>query len=239
MSDKVKPYDAAGSKKEQVEQMFDNIAHRYDFLNRFLSFGIDRIWRRKAIRILKKYQPERILDVASGTGDFALEALSLKPKEIIGIDLSEHMLEIGRKKLRRLKISNIHLQKADSENLPFEAESFDAVTVAFGVRNFENLSKGLSEMHRVLKAGGAVVILEFSQPRGFFSLLYKIYSKLIVPLWGKIISGDNAAYRYLPESVKAFPEAGDFKAILSNCGYQNVRDRRLTLGICSIYWGEK
>ena len=239
MGDKVKPYDPAGSKKEQVEQMFDNIAHRYDFLNRLLSFGIDKSWRTKAIAQLQTYKPKHILDVATGTADFAIETLKINPDKIVGLDLSEQMLVYGREKLKKLNINNIELVKGDSENLPFEQNSFDAVTVAFGVRNFENLEKGISEIYRVLRPGGALIILEFSQPRGFFKYLYTFYSKYIVPLWGKIFSGDNSAYKYLPESVAAFPEGEDFKTILKQCEYQKVQDRRLTFGICSIYSAEK
>ncbi|MBR9860911.1 bifunctional demethylmenaquinone methyltransferase/2-methoxy-6-polyprenyl-1,4-benzoquinol methylase UbiE [bacterium] len=239
MEHKVKPYTATGSKKEQVEKMFDNIAHRYDFLNRFLSFGIDKSWRKKAIKLLSAYKPKRILDVATGTADFAIATLKLKPEEVIGVDISEQMLAKGREKLKEEGIKNIRLQRGDSEELQFEDGSFDAVIVAFGVRNFENLEQGLSEMNRILKPGGVAMILEFSKPRGFFGILFKIYSSVIVPLWGKIFSGDSSAYTYLPESVKAFPEGEDFKAILNKCKYQNVKDHRLTFGICSIYIGEK
>ncbi len=219
--------------------MFDNIAHRYDFLNRFLSLGIDRSWRKKAVKMLAKHQPKRILDVATGTADFAIETLKINPEEVIGVDISEGMLEKGREKLVKKGISKIRLETGDSENLQFDDASFDAVIVAFGVRNFENLEKGLNEINRVLRSGGLVMILEFSKPRGLFSLVYKAYFNLILPLWGKIFSGDNAAYTYLPESVKAFPEGEDFKGIMQNCGYQKVSDRRLSFGICSIYSGIK
>ncbi len=239
MDSKVKPYDPTGSKKEQVKQMFDNIAHRYDFLNRFLSMGIDKGWRKKAIKMLAKQNPKRILDVATGTGDFAIETLKINPDEVIGVDISEGMLEMGRKKLEEKGISKIILQQGDSENLQFDDNSFDAVIVAFGVRNFENLQKGLSEIHRVLKPGGTAMVLEFSKPRGLFKLIYNFYFNVILPLWGKLFSGDNSAYTYLPESVKAFPEGEAFKEIMSDVKYNNVNDRRLTFGICSIYTGTK
>lgn len=239
MGTKVKPYEADGSKKEQVMQMFDNIAHRYDFLNRFLSLGIDKGWRRKAIKMLSVHNPKRILDVATGTGDFAIATLKLDPEEVIGVDISEGMLEIGRKKLAEKGIDNIKLESGDSENLHYADASFDAVIVAFGVRNFENLEKGLLEIKRVLKPGGTAMILEFSKPKGLFGVIFSVYNKTLLPLWGKIFSGDNAAYTYLPESVKAFPEGDEFKGIMKRLEYNKVEDRRLTFGICSIYTGLK
>jgi len=239
MGTKVKPYSADGSKKEQVQQMFDNIAHRYDFLNRFLSMGIDKGWRKKAIKILSAHKPKRILDIATGTGDFAIAALELNPDEVIGVDISEGMLEIGRKKLVAKGITNVRLESGDSEDLQYEDASFDAVVVAFGVRNFENLDKGLSEINRVLKPGGIAVILELSQPKGLFGAIFNLYNKTLLPLWGRLFSGDNAAYTYLPESVKAFPEEEEFNNIMRKVGYQDVSDTRLSLGICSIYQGIK
>ncbi len=239
MGTKVKPYSETGSKKEQVQQMFDNIAHRYDFLNRFLSLGIDIGWRKKAIKILAKHQPKRILDVATGTADFALATLKINPDEVIGVDISEGMLEVGRKKIVEEGIKNIRLEYGDSENLQFEDNSFDAVIVAFGVRNFENLEKGLQEINRVLRPGGIAMILEFSKPKGVFKIIYSVYFNVILPLWGKIFSGDNSAYTYLPESVKAFAEGEEFKQIMSAAKYNNVQDKRLTFGICSIYTGIK
>lgn len=219
--------------------MFDNIAHRYDFLNRFLSLGIDKVWRKKAIKLLAKHQPKSILDVATGTGDFAIATLKLNPEEIIGVDISEGMLEVGRKKMKEKGYSNIKLEVGDSEDLRFEDNRFDAVIVAFGVRNFENLSKGLQEINRVLKPGGVAMILEFSKPKGLFGLIYKFYFNVVLPLWGKLVSGDQSAYTYLPESVKAFPEGDEFKMILGDCGYHSINDHRLTFGICSIYTGIK
>ena len=239
MGTTVKPYQSEGSKKEQVQQMFDNIAHRYDFLNRFLSLGIDKGWRKKAIKMLEAYQPKRILDVATGTADFAIATLEINPEEVIGVDISEGMLDVGRKKITEKGITNIRLESGDSENLQFENASFDAVIVAFGIRNFENLEKGLAEINRVLRPGGVAMILEFSKPKGLFGVIFSIYNKTLLPLWGKLFSGDNAAYKYLPESVAAFPEGDEFKQIMTSVKYKNVTDRRLTFGICSIYTGLK
>ncbi len=228
-------------KKEQVALMFDNISHKYDFLNHFLSFGIDRSWRKKAIRMLKPYQPSRILDVATGTGDFAIEALKLGPEKVVGVDISKGMLDIGRKKLSRAGLEDkVELLYGDSENLQFGNNKFDAVIVAFGVRNFENLDKGISEIYRVLDKKGKVVILEFSRPRRFpFKQLYEFYFKNILPWIGRVVSKDQSAYTYLPESVHAFPEGTDFLNILEKAGFKNRKWIPLTLGISSIYWGEK
>jgi demethylmenaquinone methyltransferase / 2-methoxy-6-polyprenyl-1,4-benzoquinol methylase len=238
----VLPYkNEKSGKKEQVAKMFDNISHRYDFLNHFLSLGIDRAWRRKAISLLNNLRPKVILDVATGTGDFALQALSLKPEKIFGIDISEGMLEVGRKKIRERNLSaTIELLQGDSENLPFEQNKFDAVTVAFGVRNFENLEKGLVEIFRVLKPGGKLVVLEFSRPRGFpMKQAYNVYFKFILPRIGRMVSSDKAAYTYLPESVEAFPDGEDFLRILENVGFNQTKCKALTFGISSIYSGSK
>lgn len=236
----VKPYSDDGSKSAQVEKMFDSISHRYDFLNHFLSLGIDRYWRKVAIAELKPIQPKQILDVATGTGDLAIAALSLKPESIIGIDISEKMLAVGRDKLIKKGISNITLAKEDSTNLSFTDDQFDAVTVAFGIRNFEDLEKGLKEMGRVVRSGGRVVILEFSKPSNFpIKQLYGFYSKYILPMWGKLFSGSSEAYRYLPESVKHFPEGEALVSILKNCGYNKVSFQRLTFGICTVYTATK
>jgi demethylmenaquinone methyltransferase / 2-methoxy-6-polyprenyl-1,4-benzoquinol methylase len=239
MGTNVKPYQSDSTKKEQVQQMFDNIAHKYDFLNRFLSLGIDIGWRKKAIKMLAKHQPKKILDVATGTADFALATLPLQPDEVIGVDISEGMLDVGRKKIADRRITNVRLEYGDSEQLQFDNDSFDAVIVAFGVRNFENLSQGLSEINRVLKPGGIAMILEFSKPTGFFGLIFNLYNKTLLPLWGKLFSGDSAAYTYLPESVAAFPEGNEFKQIMRSLSYRKVDDRRLTFGVCSIYTGTK
>ena len=229
-------------KKEQVALMFNNISHNYDLLNRILSGGIDIYWRKKAIGFLKADQPKFMLDIATGTGDFALEALKkLHPDKIIGVDISEGMLAMGKEKIAKLGLSNkIMLQVADSEKLPFENNTFDAITVSFGVRNFENLEKGLSDMFRVLKPNGKVVILEFSQPENhMFAKIYNFYSKHILPAIGKLISQDDAAYTYLPESVKAFPYGIEFLQILERVGFKQTLCVPLTFGISSIYVGTK
>ncbi|MCU0418779.1 MAG: bifunctional demethylmenaquinone methyltransferase/2-methoxy-6-polyprenyl-1,4-benzoquinol methylase UbiE [Cyclobacteriaceae bacterium] len=238
----VVPYkeDQAG-KKQQVAKMFDSISGNYDFLNHFLSLGIDIRWRKKAIRQLQALQPKWILDVATGTGDFAIEALALKPEKVIGIDISEGMLDQGRKKMRQRGYSPlIDMISGDSENLPFEENKFDAVIVAFGVRNFENLPRGLAEMRRVLKPGGKVAILEFSKPRSFpFKQLYYFYFRYILPTVGRWISKDRAAYTYLPESVQAFPDGSEFTGIMDRIGFKNTTCKPLTFGISSLYIGTK
>jgi len=228
-------------KKEQVATMFNNISGNYDFLNHFLSLGIDIIWRKKAIRELRSLQPKTILDVATGTGDFAIEALSLKPEKIIGIDISRGMLDVGRRKMKTKKVDHvIEMLDGDSENLPFEQNKFDAVIVAFGVRNFENLERGLSEMFRVLRPGGKVVILEFSKPTAFpFKQLYHLYFQFVLPKVGRAISKDKAAYSYLPESVQAFPDGKHFLDILSRVGFKDTACKPLTFGISSLYIGTR
>lgn len=238
----VTPYkNSEQQKKQQVEQMFDNIAHRYDFLNHFLSLGIDKLWRKKAIRILSVYRPEKILDVATGTGDFAIAAAKLKTQKIVGFDLSEQMLNVGREKVKRLGLADvIEFRKGDSEDMPFASGEFDAITVAFGVRNFENLEKGLQEFYRVIKNQGAVIILEFSKPKYFpMKQLYLFYFFRILPLIGKMVSKDHSAYSYLPESVMAFPDDQRFLDILQRVGFSKARQKRLTFGIATIYIAEK
>ncbi len=238
----VLPYkDKDTSKKEQIAAMFNSISGKYDFLNHFLSLGIDILWRKQAVRLLKKHQPKLILDIATGTGDFAIEALSLHPEKIIGVDISEGMLSVGREKLTKKNLTNkIELLSGDSEILPFEDNFFDAVIVSFGVRNFENLEKGLSDMLRVLKPGGKVVILEFSKPKSFpFKQIYQFYFQWILPKIGKLISKNHAAYTYLPDSVEAFPDGDDFLNILNKIGFQKNQCTPLTLGISSIYSGSK
>jgi demethylmenaquinone methyltransferase/2-methoxy-6-polyprenyl-1,4-benzoquinol methylase len=238
----VVPYkEEKASKKEQVAKMFDNISHRYDFLNHFLSLGIDKGWRRKAIRLLSTIQPKTILDVATGTGDFAIQALSLQPEKVTGIDISEGMLAVGRKKIEAKKLEKwVELKSGDSENIPFEENNFDAVTVAFGVRNFENLEKGLAEIYRVIKPGGMVVVLEFSRPRTFpFRQVYSFYFKFILPKIGRFISSDKAAYTYLPASVEAFPDGEAFLERLRTAGFKNTKCSTLTFGVSSIYSGTK
>lgn len=244
MSEKkvVKPYGSTDrSKKEEVAEMFNNISGKYDFLNHFLSLGIDKLWRKKAVKELRSIQPQRILDIATGTGDFALELLKLKPKEIVGLDISSGMLEVGREKMKKRKVDHvIQMVLGDSENIPYDTAHFDALTVAFGVRNFENLEIGLSEMLRVLRPGGKAVILEFSKPKKFpVKQAFGFYSRYIIPFLGKRISKDEKAYAYLPESVAAFPEGEDFLSILRKLGYQNVKAQTVSGGIATIYTGTK
>jgi len=221
--------------------MFNNISARYDFLNHFLSLGIDHIWRRKAVNSLKDIQPKRILDLATGTGDFAIALLKLNPDKIIGMDISSGMLEVGKMKMKAKHVSHIiDMQLGDSENLPFENDYFDAITVGFGVRNYENLEKGLSEMLRVTRPGGKIVILEFSKPKKFpVKQAFSFYSRFIIPFFGKRISKDEKAYAYLPESVAAFPEGQAFMDILSSLGYKTVESRLESGGIATIYSGIK
>jgi len=238
----VKPYNQTG-KKEEVEQMFDQIAHSYDFLNHFFSLGIDIIWRKRAIKELKKYAPKKVLDVATGTADFAIQSVksNLQADEIIGVDISEGMLEVGRKKIKEKGIDHIiQLRRGDSEQLPFDEKTFDAYTVAFGVRNFENLELGMSDMLRVLKTGGVGVVLEFSKPTVFpIKQLFRFYFRFIMPTVGKWISKDSRAYTYLPESVDAFPSGNAFLEVMKKVGYSNTRMIRLAGGIATIYIGEK
>jgi len=238
----VVPYkDKNEGKKEQVASMFNNISKHYDFLNHLLSMGIDVIWRKKAIKKLQQTQPKLILDIATGTGDFAIEALALNPEKVIGVDISEGMLEVARKKIKKKNLDHIiTLELGDSEKLMYPENNFDAVIVSFGVRNFENLEKGLADMYRVLKPGGKAVIIEFSKPEKFpMKQGYNFYFKYILPQIGKLISKDNDAYTYLPESVQAFPYGRDFLAILEKIGYKNTTCTSLTFGISAIYTGEK
>jgi demethylmenaquinone methyltransferase/2-methoxy-6-polyprenyl-1,4-benzoquinol methylase len=241
--DSIKPYDDSGkAKKEQVAEMFDSIAGRYDLLNRMLSAGIDLSWRKKAIRQLKKDNPRTILDVATGTADMAiLEARLLNPQKIVGIDISGQMLELGRKKVEKEGVSAlIELQLADSEAINFPDNSFEAVTVAFGVRNFEHLEKGLKEMLRVMKPGGKLVVLEFSRPRiKFFRSLYNLYLGIIAPEVARWFSRNKKAYQYLNQSAKLFPERQDFINILKRVGYSDTYYKPLSAGICCIYCGRK
>ncbi len=230
------------SKKVQVEDMFDKIAPKYDLLNHTLSLNIDKIWRRKVVRILSKHTPNNVLDVATGTCDLAIAtARKIHPQSVSGIDLSEEMLSFGQKKVDSAGLSDIiKLQKADAENIPFADNTFDAMTVAFGVRNFENLEAGLKEMHRVLKNDGICVILEFTMPRTFpVKQLYNFYFEYILPLIGRLVSSHKSAYTYLPESVKAFPQRKEFIEIMSLCGFKSARFKALSCGIASIYIGTK
>jgi demethylmenaquinone methyltransferase/2-methoxy-6-polyprenyl-1,4-benzoquinol methylase len=228
-------------KKDEVRAMFNSIANRYDFLNHFLSAGIDYRWRKKAINLVGAHHPKTILDVATGTGDLAIAASVLNPEKITGVDIAENMLEIGRKKIAEKKLQElISFETGDSENLQFNDESFDAVIVAFGVRNFENLEKGLSEMYRVLGKNGIVIILEFSKPTGFgIKQLYSFYFRYILPFLGKKISGNSSAYQYLPDSVGSFPAGKDFLKILERVGFGHTTCTKLSFGIASLYSGIK
>ena len=241
--DTIVPFkDSAESKKKQVEKMFDKIAFRYDFLNHFLSAGIDVGWRKKAIKQLRSLDPKSILDVATGTGDMAILASKLLTAEkIIGIDISDGMLEIGKKKIEKLGLQQrIELLKGDSETIIFNSNSFDAVTVAFGVRNFQNLELGLSEIKRVLKPGGKLIVLECTKPKlPVIKNFYNLYLNVIAPWIGRVISKNKNAYQYLNESVQKFPEGKDFVQILNKLGYKNASCKTLSLGISSIYCGEK
>lgn len=239
----VKPYNAEGEKKEQVAEMFNNISHSYDFLNHFFSLGIDVLWRKKAMRILRKENPKQVLDVATGTADFALEAfrMNVGADKVTGVDISEGMLEVGRKKIAAKNLSDkIELLVGDSENLPFADNTFDAYTVAFGVRNFQNLEKGLTDMKRVLKPGSLGIVLEFSKPKSFpFKQLFHFYFRFIMPLIGRLVSKDHRAYTYLPESVKAFPSGDEFLEVMKKVGYKETKRIPLTGGIATIYLGRK
>ncbi len=239
----VKPYEKEqDDKKSQVSRMFNKIAPYYDFLNRFLSLGIDTIWRKKAINKIKAANPKLILDIATGTADVAIEMIKqLNPDKIIGLDISSEMLEVGQKKINKRELNKkIELVLGDSENLSFEDNSFDAVTVAFGVRNFQNLEKGLKEMNRVLKKDGQVMILEFSKPKFFpFKQIFNAYFKYVLPLIGRFTSKDPKAYKYLYDSVQAFPDGDKFVEILKNTGYNSIQCTSLSLGICSVYIGKK
>lgn len=234
--------NSQASKKEQVASMFDSIAKKYDFLNRFLSLGIDQIWRKKAIANFKGSPIHHLLDVATGTADMAIMAYQqIKPNKITGMDISEGMMQYGRIKIAQKGLSDIiQLKSGDSIAIPFADNTFDGAMVAFGVRNFADLEKGLSEMNRVLTPGSKIVILEFSQPSQFwFKLIYNIYMRWITPNIGKLFSGNKAAYAYLNESVIAFPEGTAFLSILEKVGFKNIHQRKLSLGICSIYCGNK
>ncbi len=241
MTKEVKPYNEAGSKKQQVAEMFDNISERYDLLNHLLSLSIDKGWRKKVVRMASEGEPKLILDVATGTADLAIALAKAHPEKIMGIDISAGMLSVGRDKIAKKKLSSlITLEQADSEDLPFADATFDAITVAFGVRNFENLEKGLAEMLRVLKPGGRLLVLEFSQPQSFpFKQIYNFYFKFMLPTIGKLVSKDSRAYTYLPESVQAFPYGDAFSKIMTKVGYENGRRIPVTFGIATIYEGKK
>lgn len=233
--------NSASSKKKQVEEMFDDISPKYDLLNHLLSANIDKLWRRKVIRMLEKRQPKTILDIATGTADFAIAASKIKDSKITGIDISEGMLEVGRKKVLKLGLSSkIELIKADSESLPFDTGCFDAAIVAFGVRNFENLRKGLTEIQRVLKPGGEFYILEFSKPAKFpIKQLYQFYFNKVLPFIGGLVSNNKKAYTYLPDSVNEFPDGLKFLSILADTGFVEMSHHEQTFGIATIYMARK
>ena len=234
----IKPYNEEEKKSVQVERMFDNIAPAYDQLNHTLSWGIDKSWRKKAIDWLKPFNPQRMMDVATGTGDFAIQACRvLNPRELIGTDISEGMMNVGRQKVKEAGLeSRISFAKEDCTALSFPDNHFDAITVAFGVRNFEDLDKGLREMHRVLDSEGKLVILELSEPEWFpMKQLYALYSKVVIPTLGKLLSKDRSAYTYLPQSIKAFPQGEVMKEIILKAGFKEACFKRLTLGICTLY----
>jgi demethylmenaquinone methyltransferase/2-methoxy-6-polyprenyl-1,4-benzoquinol methylase len=236
------PLNLNGSKKATVESMFDSIAWRYDFLNHFLSFNFDRLWRRKAVRIISKScKTPRVLDVATGTGDLAIAAMKLNPSKIYGIDIAVKMLAIGKEKVKRKGFSEkIELIEGDSEKIPFDDNSFDVAMAAFGVRNFSDPLKGLIEMNRVLQNNGMIMVLEFSKPSGFpVKPLYNFYFRNILPFFGRLFSKDKAAYSYLPDSVMKFPDNEEFLNLLIQAGFSNTHQEKLTGGVASIYTGIK
>lgn len=236
----VKPYNTDQSKKTEVEDMFDNIAPKYDLLNHVLSMKIDVLWRNTLVKWMNKDAPKLVLDVATGTGDLAIAVQKGTGAEVVGLDLSQQMLNVGIDKIKKLNLDQkISMQKGDAENLPFEDNKFDAVSVAFGVRNFENLEKGLAELRRVLKENSSVYILEFSKVEGFLAPFYMFYFKNILPQIGKLVSKDNRAYTYLPDSVNAFPFGEKMKQILLDTGYSKVEYKKLSLGIATIYKATK
>lgn len=239
--DNVTPYKTGESKKDQVASMFDTIANRYDLLNSILSLGIHKGWRKKCVTLLRSKNPKSILDVATGTADFAIECAKLNPEKITGIDISEGMMQIGRVKLKKLGLDQlIGLEQGNAETVTLPDNSFDAIVVGFGVRNFQDLEKGLANLYRILKPGGQLVILEFSYPRNFLIKTgYNFYFSYITPLIGKIFSKDTRAYSYLTESVKAFPNNEKFTAILDRLSYKKTHFKTLSLGVAAIYYGEK
>ena len=239
--EKVKPYGQEGKKVEQVERMFDHIAPAYDRLNHLMSLGIDRSWRRTALKWLRPHRPQQMMDVATGTGDFALLACRmLRPQSLVGTDISEGMMQVARRKAREAGLDErISFRREDCEALTFADASFDAVTVAFGIRNFEHLDRGLREMCRVLRPGAHLVILELSTPDRFpMKQLYRIYSRLI-PLMGRLVSHDRSAYTYLPQSIRAFPQGEVMSESIRRAGFSDVRFRRLTFGVCTLYMATK
>nr|WP_126337145.1 bifunctional demethylmenaquinone methyltransferase/2-methoxy-6-polyprenyl-1,4-benzoquinol methylase UbiE [Kaistella antarctica] len=240
MLKQVTPYNTEAGKKKEVEDMFDNIAPKYDLLNHVLSMKIDVLWRNTLVKWLNADQPKEVLDVATGTGDLAIAVQKGTGAKIVGLDLSLQMLNVGIEKIKKIKLNNqIEMIKGDAENLPFESNKFDAVTVAFGVRNFENLNKGLEELKRVVKDDKSVYILEFSKVEGVLAPFYMFYFKNILPQIGKLVSKDTRAYTYLPDSVNAFPFGEKMKTILLDVGFKKVEYKKLSLGIATIYKATK
>ena len=238
MSTPLTPYNSGESKKQQVATMFNNVASTYDFLNHFFSIGIDKLWRRKLVGLIGQNQPKIILDVATGTADLAIAETKLNPEKIIGIDISENMLAVGREKIK--PYPNVELQLGDGEHLQFADHTFDAVSVSFGIRNFENVLAGIIEMRRVLKTNGRLYVLEFSKPKNWLvQKLYYFYFCNVLPFVGKLISKDARAYSYLPESVRLFPDGAQFVKLLEEAGYKNIICKTLTFGISTIYIAEK
>lgn len=238
--EEIKPYNSDGGKAKQVEEMFDSIAPAYDFMNRAMTMGIDRWWRRVAVRMVGKTHPRRILDVATGTGDFAIGLYNgAMPEGVVGIDLSQGMLDVARKKIAKLGLSEaIAVQQGDCLALPFDDASFDAVTVAFGVRNFEHLLQGYQQMHRVLRPDGVLCVIELSTPRNrVVRWFYDLYTLHIIPWFGALKSHDKSAYRYLPQSIAAVPQGEDMLAIMREAGFKDCKVKRMTFGTCSIYFG--
>lgn len=240
--EEIKPYNKQGEKAEQVENMFDNIAPAYDKLNHILSFHIDKLWRRKAMKWLSQYNPQIIMDVASGTGDFAITANKyLRPQKIVATDISTGMMRVGADKVKKLNLQDtITFEKEDCLNLTYKNNTYDAVTAAFGIRNFQDLEKGLCEMYRVLKPGGKLAILELTTPVHFpMKQLFKFYSTVIIPLLGKIVSKDINAYEYLPSTIQAFPQGEVMMKIFENIGFSEYKFKRLTFGVCTLYMATK
>lgn len=240
--EKIKPYNDNGEKGAQVEMMFDNIAHSYDKLNHRLSWNIDKMWRKVALNILKPYSPQTMLDIATGTGDFAIQAAKmLNPQKLIGADISEGMMEVGRRKAKKLGLAEtITFCKEDCMALSFNDNTFDAITAAFGIRNFQDLDRGLREMYRVLKKGGHLSIVELTTPVHFpMKQLFKIYSHTVLPIYGRIISGDQTAYSYLTATIEAFPQGERMVEILKKAGFGEASFKRLTFGICTMYFATK
>ena len=240
--EQIKPYEGTGDKGKLVEEMFDNIAPTYDTLNHRLSWDIDKGWRKKAIKCLLPYAPKKMLDIATGTGDFAiLAAQMLHPEQLVGADISEGMMEIGRQKVKRMGLDKvISFEKQDCLHLGYEDETFDAVTAAFGIRNFQNLNQGLSEMCRVLKKGGHLCIVELTTPVSFpMKQLFRIYSGTVLPIYGKLISKDQSAYDYLNKTIAAFPQGEVMMEVLKKAGFEKAEFKRLTFGICTLYFATK